>query len=85
MHTTYLRCMYTNSTTPTGKRTAIWLKIDFDIILFVDDDAKYLFHKDPPTYKYTAMIREICKILDQNFSLLDTECTDHRFTWYLLI
>jgi len=62
-----------------GKKTAIWLKIDFDILVFVDE-------QEIPQDKCASFVKRIQEVLLARFKagrFLEMECTDDRFTWYI--
>jgi hypothetical protein len=59
-----------------GKKTAIWLKIDFDILVFVDE-------QEIPQAKCPSFVNRIQAVLLARFPLVEMECTDDRFTWYI--
>lgn len=59
-----------------GKKTAIWLKIDFDILVFVDE-------QEIPPDKCPSFVNRIQAVLLARFPLEQMECTDDRFTWYI--
>ena len=59
-----------------GKKTAIWLKIDFDILVFVDE-------QETPPDKCPSFVNRIQAVLLARFLLDEMECTDDRFTWYI--
>ena len=63
-----------------GKKTAIFPKIDFDILFYIDEN-QYLIKQNPPTYNYDSLINHVRNALNAEFSLEKLECTPNRFTW----
>jgi len=60
-----------------GKRTAIWLKMDFDILVFVDE-------QEVSTRQRSSFVRQVQSVLLQaRFPLEKMECKGDRFSWYI--
>ena len=60
-----------------GKKTAIWLKMDFDILVFVDEQKV-------STRQRPSFVQQVQSVLLQaRFPLEKMECKGDRFSWYI--